>query len=124
MPGAKSFEELDCWRLSCQLKGALLSISRRPAVQLDLPFIGQLRSAARSAPSNIAEGFGRRTHADFARFLDMARGSLRECENLLKDALDEGYITKVEYEALRILAKRAGGATLALERYLRTTRDR
>jgi four helix bundle protein len=124
MPGARRFEELDCWRLASQLKAALLSLCRRPAVSIDLEFVGQVRSAARSAPNNIAEGFGRRTHRDFAHFLDIARGSLMESQNLLRDALENAYITQAEYDSLRSLASRALGATTALQRYLRNNPNR
>ena len=124
MAGARHFEELDCWRLASQLKTTLLSICRRPAVSTDFEFVGQVRSAARSAPNNIAEGFRRRTHGDFARFLDIARGSLMESQNLLRDALESGYISQAEFDSLRSLASRALGATTALQRYLRNNPSR
>ena len=43
----------------------------------------QLLKASVSIPLNISEGQGRGTDKDFARFLDMATGSLRECETLI-----------------------------------------
>ena len=90
-------------------------------MKADLRFRGQLTDAAAGAPRTIAEGFGRRTHAEFARYLDFARGSLMECQNHLRDAADRRYITLEERDHLTILAKRAGGAVAALQRYLRST---
>lgn len=52
----------------------------------------QLRRAAVSVPSNIAEGSKRRTDRDFARFLNIAEGSLSETDYLLLCAKDLGYI--------------------------------
>ena len=50
----------------------------------------QLRRAVVSIPSNIAEGYGRDTHKDFAHFLSLARGSLFEVDTQLSVAVDLG----------------------------------
>ena len=50
--------------------------------------------------TNIAEGFGRRSHADFARFLDIARASAREVQSLLYVAHDRHYMTDAEFTSL------------------------
>jgi four helix bundle protein len=117
--GARHFTELDCWKLADELKVAPYRFSNRRAVQRDLSYREQLREAAASAPRNIAEGFGRRTNVDFARFLDIARGSLMECQNHLKDGVDRGHLDSTESAALISLAKRASGAVAALQRHLR-----
>jgi four helix bundle protein len=52
----------------------------------------QMRRAAVSIPSNIAEGKGRRSHADLAHFLYQARGSLLELETQISIASDFDYI--------------------------------
>ena len=54
----------------------------------------QIRRAVVSIPSNIAEGFGRDSHRDFAHFLSIARGSLYEVDTQLEIALRRGYIKK------------------------------
>ena len=119
MPGARHFRELVCWQLARDLKSALYQVTDSEAVRRDLRFCDQLRDAAASAPRNIAEGFGRRTHADFAKFLDIARGSLMECQNHLQDAVDRGYLTSEDFSQLNSLAQRTCGAVAGLQRYLR-----
>ena len=86
MAGAKHFRELVCWQLAQELKLAIYKLIESPTIKRDLRFCDQIREAARSGPRNIAEGFGRRTHREFAMFLDVARGSLMECQNHLQDA--------------------------------------
>ena len=58
--------------------------------------ISQLRRAAVSVPSNIAEGAARTGKKEFARFLSVARGSLAELETQILIAKDQGYLTEEE----------------------------
>jgi four helix bundle protein len=60
----------------------------------------QLRRAAVSIVSNIAEGFGRRTPSDRLHFYDMARGSLHETQAQLLVALDVQYLNQKELDDL------------------------
>lgn len=60
----------------------------------------QMRRAAASIPTNIAEGCGRGSDADFARFLQMAMGSGSELEYQLILAHDLGFIDKLQYDKL------------------------
>ena len=122
MVGAKRFTELICWQLSFDLRKQILDITSRPGVRSDVTLRDQLRDSARSAPRNIAEGFGRRTNIEFARYLDIARGSLMETQNHIQDAAECGYVTSAECEALLKLARRAGAATAGLQNHLRRSR--
>jgi four helix bundle protein len=90
MAGARRFQELDCWQLANEFKRRIYEVTERPRWKRDLKFYEQIPDAAASAPRNIAEGYGRKTHADFAQLLDIARGSLMECENHLVDAVAVG----------------------------------
>jgi four helix bundle protein len=100
MPGVHRFEDFDCWKLSNELKLGVYALIA-------------------SAPANIAEGFGRRSDTEFARFLDFARGSLNECRSHITDARDRKFIDEEERLALDSLASRAVGAIAGLQRYLR-----
>jgi four helix bundle protein len=121
--GARHFRELECWQLASELKRRLFELADFPVIKRDFRFREQLRDAAASAPRNIAEGFGRRTHREFAHFLDVARGSLMECQNHLQDAVDRNYLTPEGLVPLDSLARRACGAVASLQRYLRRSPD-
>jgi len=60
----------------------------------------QLRRAAVSAPSNIAEGAAGRTRQQFSNFLSNAIGSLNEIDTQLELALRLGYVTRTDYDRL------------------------
>jgi four helix bundle protein len=62
----------------------------------------QLRRAAVSVSSNIAEGQGRLTKGEFCHFLGQARGSLLELETQLAIAVDLGYLQEARFKDLQI----------------------
>ena len=76
--GAQTFEELRAWQLSAELSDRIVAVCATPALQGDLTFRDQLRDAAEAAPRLIAEGFGRWSRREFARYLVMARSELME----------------------------------------------
>jgi four helix bundle protein len=117
---ARSFSELDVWQLSNELKLGVYELLSKPVVQRDLDFRDQMQDSARSAPRNIAEGFGRYLPREFSQYLRVANGSLMETSNHLLDGYDRGYFTKAEIEPLLILARRSSAAVTRLLRYLRT----
>jgi four helix bundle protein len=78
----------------------------RPASK-DFKYRDQIRDSSSSAPSNIAEGFGRFRPGDFARFLEFAVASLKETQNHLIDGRDRGYLANPLYSRLHNLARAA-----------------
>ena len=62
--------------------------------------VSQVRRAAISAQLNLVEGAAKRGSVEFARFLDIANGSLAESEYVLRLARDLGYITEPDWRAL------------------------
>lgn len=66
----------------------------------DRKFGDQIRSAAVSVMSNIAEGFSRRSNKEFGQFLFVAKGSAAEVQSQLYVALDQGYIKKDKFDEL------------------------
>jgi four helix bundle protein len=77
-----------------------------------------IREAISAACSNAAEGFGRRTHAEFAQFMVIARASVMETQDKLDEALQSGYITRTEFDDMYRLASRSVGAATKLIVYL------
>jgi len=69
--------------------------------------------------SNIAEGFARKSDRDFARFLDIAKGSATEVLSLLYVALDIGYIKQDEFGRLSKLAEEVASLISGFTSYLR-----
>ena len=74
----------------------------------------QTRRAAASVPTNIAEGAGRNTRADYARFIDIAAGSTNELEYQLILGRDLGYLDRPTAEALRSEARQIRSMLTAL----------
>jgi four helix bundle protein len=121
--GAKRYEDLICWQLSYELQEAVFAKTSNPPALKDVNFCNQIRESSRSATRNIAEGFGRFSPAEFRRFLRIARGSLTETHNHLRDGHDRKYFDDETYERLSKLTARAAKATGRLMNYLETCRN-
>lgn len=88
----KSYTELDVWMQSRQLTKRVYEVTRQFPKEELFGLTNQLRRAAVSVPSNIAEGCGRQHTRDTLQFLSIARGSLFEVETQLYLAFDLSYL--------------------------------
>jgi len=79
-----SFERLIVWQKSLVFAKKLVIIANELPHKYQYSFSDQLRRAALSVPSNIAEGAGRRSKNDMSNFYGIARGSVYESVNILK----------------------------------------
>ena len=88
---AKSFKELIVWQKSYKLVLETYKITKQfPNSEL-YGIVQQMRRAAVSIPSNIAEGYGRRHNAEYKQFLSIAYGSLLELQTQHLLSVDLGY---------------------------------
>lgn len=118
------YEKLEAWRLSHQLALDVYTATEHWARSERYELTSQVRRAALSAPTNIAEGSGRYGPRELRRFLNIAFGSLVELSYLLCFARDRGHLTVKEWEALDSLRVRAGKATWGLLRSAADGRSR
>jgi four helix bundle protein len=81
------------WEKSVDLAVHVLRIARLLPAPERYHFAQQMRSSALSIAANIAEGKGRSTRAEYARFLVIARGSARELDTYLEVIYRSGYVT-------------------------------
>ncbi len=101
------FEDFIAWQLAENLKEAVFKFTAKPPASKDFGYCDQIRDSARSAPRNIAEGFGRYYPSESIPFLRIALGSLNETLNHLIDGRQRKYLSESEYVALRRLTLRA-----------------
>lgn len=94
------FEDIQAWQKARELVRAIYHLTREGDLKHDFGLRNQVCRAAVSVMSNIAEGFGRKTDADFAHFLDMAKASTFEVQSLLYVMLDVGYIDEATYQTV------------------------
>ena len=122
--GAHHFTDLIVWQLADQLRIETLRFTSRPAFQRDLKLCGQTEDAINSVCRNIAEGFGCVSHAEFARFLEIARRSFNELQDCLRGAMLKGYVAQDELGTVRMLIKRLAPALSRLIADLRRRPDK
>lgn len=90
-PAAQNFRDLLVWQKAHAFVLAVYRFTESFPDREKFGLSHQMRRAAVSIPANIAEGFGKRSHAEKARFLNIAEGSLEECRYYLILAHDLGY---------------------------------
>jgi len=89
--GARSYEDLEVWQKSFAVTLAIYKWSRSFPAEERFGLSVQMRRASASVPTNIAEGFARRTPRDKARFYNIAEGSAEELSVLVRLASELGY---------------------------------
>lgn len=101
MSKIQRFEEIKAWQLARQVVRKIYALSRKSAFSGDFGFKDQIRRAAVSVMSNIAEGFERYGVKEFIQFLNISRGSIAEVRSQLYVALDLNYITNEEFADIK-----------------------
>jgi four helix bundle protein len=86
----------------------------------DFALRDQIRRAAISTMSNIAEGFERDGKQEFIQFLAIAKGSVGEIQSQLYVARDQGFLREVDFEEIFAASLEVGRTLAGLMRYLRS----
>lgn len=115
----RSFEDLRVFQEARELVKQVYTATRSGAISRDRALVDQMRRAALSVLSNIAEGFERDSDAEFARFLYIAKGSCGELRAQVFVALDQEYLAKGIFDDLTVRCRRISGGLSNLIAYLR-----
>jgi four helix bundle protein len=104
----KNYQELIVWQKAMDLVEDVYKSSKDSPREEIYGLTSQIRRAAVSIPSNIAEGQGRRTTLGFLRHLSIAYGSLREVETQILIARRLRYVTQTRVDEVMDLAGEVG----------------
>ncbi len=94
----EDYKDLFVWKRGMELVQAVYRVARRLPKDEIFALSSQIRRASISIPSNIAEGYGRSSPADYKRFLSIARGSAYEVETQLLLCVSLNYVSQAEVE--------------------------
>ncbi len=92
---------MEVWQKSIQLTKIVYEITKKLPADEKYGLVSQMRRAAISIPSNIAEGAGRQTQKDAIQFFIIARGSLSELDTQMELTRVLSLITKDDFQALQ-----------------------
>ena len=101
----ESYQELEVWKQTKDLVKHIYELTKSFPKEEQFGLTNQLRRAAVSIPSNIAEGCGRNHFKDSIQLFFIARGSLYEVETQLVIAFDLKYVSPTALEAYMVLIK-------------------
>ena len=118
-----SYKELTVWQTAMDLVTEIYNIAKLLPKEETYGLSSQMRRAAVSVPSNIAEGQARDTAKDFVRFLYIAQGSRAELQTQLEICVRLHYATEDQVATTVILCDRVGQMLRSLIRKLSTTSD-
>jgi four helix bundle protein len=118
---ARHYSQLVCWQLANALRLETFTLTRRVPFCRDFRHQSQTEDAIDSVCRNIAEGFGCRSHDEFARFLEISRRSLNELMDSFRSAQFKGYVSAEDVAPIHALSKRLYPALSRLIAYLRRT---
>jgi len=97
----KNYKELSVWQKSYKLCLHIYKVTKHFPKDETYGLTSQIRRSAVSIPSNIAEGYGRKTTLEYVRFLYIAYGSVCELETQMMISGDLGYVEKDRLQEIR-----------------------
>ncbi len=104
------FEDLIIWQKGIEFAKEIYLLTERKGFRSDFGLRDQMRNAAVSIPTNIAEGFERRSRKEYLNFLNIAKASAGEIRSLLFVACEVGYLESGELAEIREKAKFLSGS--------------
>ncbi len=113
-----NFEKLEVWQLAIEFADLIYSSTRNFPPDERLGLTNQMRRSAVSISSNIAEGSSRNSRKDFARFVEIATGSVFEVVSQSFIARNQGHLTEAQFQNLYIAAQQQGKMLSGLRRSL------
>ena len=96
----KSFRDLDVWKLGMEIVVDVYEVTKSFPKEEVYGLISQMRRAAVSIASNIAEGFNRYHNKEYKQFLYIALGSCAELETQIEVSMSLGYITQQQRDKI------------------------
>ena len=115
----QSFRDLRVWQQSIGLVRDIYIVSAKFPKDERFGLTAQIRRAAVSVPSNIAEGYGRVSRGEYVNQLSVARGSLCEVTTLLDVSEQLGFASQEQLVHARDCASKVGGMLWRLMEKLR-----
>jgi len=115
----EKFEDIEAWKKGRELAKDIYAVTGKGEFARDYGLKEQIRRAAVSVISNVAEGFSRQTDKEFVQFLHIAKGSTSEVQSQLYIALDLCYVSQEEFDNLYKQADEVGSLIFGFIRYLR-----
>ena len=113
------FEKLTAWQKAVEYADHIYMVTRNFPVEERFGLAGQLRRSAVSISSNIGEGSSRSSRTDFARFVEIAYGSLLESISQLEIAKRQGFLKDETFEAVYNKAENLAKMLSGLRRTLK-----
>lgn len=113
-----NFEKLEVWQKSIDFADLIYSVTRSFPQEERFGLTNQMRRAAVSISSNIAEGSSRTSRADFARFIEIATGSVFEIVSQSIIGLRQGFLTPEQHRQIYDAAEQQGKMLSGLRRSL------
>ena len=113
-----NFEKLDVWQEAIEFADLVYRVTRAFPDDERFGLTNQMRRAAVSVSSNIAEGSSRISRQDFSRFVEIATGSVYEVISQATIAKRQRYLTEAEYTSLYAAAEKQSRMLSGLRRSL------
>jgi four helix bundle protein len=114
------FEKLEVWRKAIEFADLVYALTRSFPDQERIGLTNQTRRAAVSISSNVAEGSSRSSRSDFARFVEIATGSLFEVVSQSFISQHQGFLVDSDFQKIYSAAEEQGRMLSGLRKSLLT----